>query len=221
MQLTVGTFNIEHLGWALGKGHHRLDKALDFLLTHTPEPPDILALPEATHCLDNGQYVLRSRVVYPLSQRLSDGWYEPLYASQGLPYQRNHHNLLLVNTAKVKPTRWHDPSGVMAASKRLSGFAEVEVFGHTLLVCCEHWRGGEGRDEFFRAAHRVSTHGGNANKTLLLGDFNTTSGWSEEHLPADWYERCRQRGELGKLAQKDGKPRTAGGRSTPDKWICC
>ncbi|MCI2422886.1 endonuclease/exonuclease/phosphatase family protein [Saccharopolyspora sp. K220] len=210
LTLRVGTFNIDHLGWQRGHGHHRLDAALDFLLEQTPIPPDILALPEATHCLDDGQYVLRRRLTDVLARHLDQGWYEPLFASQGLSGHANSHHLLLVNTAKVRPLGWYDPSIQLGRSRRLAGFAEVDIYGHDVLVCCEHWPGGEGREAFNRAANRLLTLGGPHNKTLLLGDFNATSSWEQEHLP-DWQTHCEQRGELHKLEQK-GYYNTATGR---------
>lgn len=200
--LTVGAFNIERFGYDQGKGHHRLPAALDFLLEQTPVPLDILALPEARRGLDDGQQAIRRTVVHRLSQHLGDGWYQPMFASKRLPGRRNHLHLLLVNTARVRPLAWHDPHATDAAY-RTNGFAVCDVFEHEVYVCCERWSGGEGRTEFDKAANRVSTLGGQSHKTLLMGDFNTDSGWEKElHHGIDWYAQYEAQGNLHKLEQK-------------------
>lgn len=197
----MGTFNIERFGYDPGRGHHRLPDALEWLLEQTPQPPDILALPEATRGLDDGQRVIRREVVHRLAAGLSEGWYEPLFSSRPVAGRRNHLFLLLVNTAKVHPLQWHDPGRVDPVT-RYDGFALCEIFGHEVNVCCEHWDGGGGREGFERAAHRLSTWG--TAKTLVLGDFNADSGWSGErhHHQMDWYGQCAAQGNLHKLWQK-------------------
>lgn len=201
--LRVGVWNIERLGWDEGEGHHRLSAAVDWLLEQSPVGLDVLALPEARGALADGQRILRRLLAYPLSQHLPDGGrYEPLLASRNLPGRRNHLHALLVNTAKVFPLAWWDPQGPDAAY-RTDGFATCAIFGHEVDLCCEHWNGGLGRAEFDRAVNRLSTHGGPHRQTLILGDFNADSGWEkEQHHGLDWYELCRQRGELHKLEQK-------------------
>lgn len=199
-ELSVGCFNIRNLGWRKGEGHCHLGDAIEFILGQTPKPPDILALPEATKILEDAQTVLRRQLVYPLSQALSHGWYEPVFASQGVPGRSNHHHLLLVNTNVVKPLEWYDPS-YRSTSDHQSGFLRAEIFGHEVWLCCEHWPGGQGREAFNAAANRISQHGGDTAKTLLLGDFNATSSWVREHR-ADWEEECRARGEMNKVEQK-------------------
>lgn len=198
--LTVGTFNIEYLGHRKGKGHFYLPDAIGFILESTPILPDIFAFPEATGILQDGETVLRSQLVFPLSEHLSDGWYEPFYAHRGVPGRRNHHHLLLLNNRVVKPLEWYDP-GLPGVSDHTAGFATASVFGHKMWICCEHWQGGQGRWAFEAAANRVSAHAQAGRKTLLLGDFNATSSWTEEHLP-DWQKHCLQYGEEYKLEQK-------------------
>lgn len=208
-ELTLGTFNIERFGYDRGRAHHRLPEALDWLLEQTPVPPDILALPEATRGLDDGQYAIRRLAVRRLAPHLGGGWYEPLFSSRPLPGRRNHLHLLLVNTAKVWPLAWHDP-GRVEQGRHYDGFAECEIFGHEVNLCCEHWSGGEGREAFERAAHRVSTWG--RRKTLLLGDFNADSGWEGElhHSTVNWYEQCRAQDNLHKLWQKGWRDPSTG-----------
>lgn len=199
-RLTVGTWNIEYFGYATGRGHHRLPAALEWLLEQTPVPPDILALPEATHGLDDGEHAIRL-AVNTLAPHLQTGWYEPMFSTRPAPGRRNHLYLLLVNTAKVRPVGWYDPDAADSALRHY-GFAECEIFGHTVDICCEHWSGGEGREVFERASNRVSNKGGRR-KTLLLGDFNADSSWEGElHHGMDWYEQCRTQGNLDKLKQK-------------------
>lgn len=169
-ELTLGCFNIRNLGWREGHGHSHLDPAIEFLLEHTPEPPDIIALPEATGILEDGQTVLRGRVVYPLSQALPRGSYEPFFASHGVAGRGSHYHLLLVNTNVVTPRQWYDPS-YRSTSKYRSGFLKAIIHGHDVWLCCEHWSGGEGREVFNASANRVAQHGGTRQKTLLLGGF--------------------------------------------------
>lgn len=198
--LTVGTWNIERFGYDKGKAHHRLPAALDWLLKQTPVPPDILALPEATHGHEDGQHAIRL-AVNTLAPHLHTGWYEPLFSRLPAPGRRNHAHLLLVNTATVHPTGWHDPDASDSGLRHF-GFAECEIFSHQVNVCCEHWSGGEGREEFERAGNRVSNKGGRR-KTLLLGDFNADSGWEGElHHGLDWYAQCEAQDNLDKLKQK-------------------
>jgi endonuclease/exonuclease/phosphatase family metal-dependent hydrolase len=200
--LTVGVFNIERFGYDAGRGHHRLRAALEFLLRHTPTPPDILAFPEARNGLDDGQRAVREMTVCTLSPHLRDGWYEPLHASRNLPNRRNHLHLLVVNTSKVQPMGFHDPMGVSPAY-RDAGFAPCHIAGHRVMVCCEHWSGGEGRAEFVKAVNRVAPHGGPKNKTLLLGDFNADSSWPQEHHhDLDWQDFCETAGLMDRVEQK-------------------
>jgi len=207
--LTVGTWNIERFGYDPGRSHHRLPAALDWLLEQTPVPPDILALPEATHGHEDGQHAIRL-AVNTLAPHLRTGWYEPLFSRLPAPGRRNHLHLLLVNTAKVHPTGWADPDAPDSGTRHY-GFAECEIFGHKVNVCCEHWSGGEGRAEFDRACSRVSNMGGRR-KTLLLGDFNADSGWKKElHHGLDWYAQCEAQDNLDKLEQK-GRLNPATGR---------
>lgn len=202
-KLTVGTFNIERFGWDKARTNHRLASALEWLLDQTPAPPDLIALPEATKGLDDGQRAIRRGLVNLLSHRLDGGWYEPLFSSRALEDRGHHLHLLLVNTAKVHPLGWYDPQAP-AVGRRNYGFAECEIFGHEVNVCCEHWAGGDGRSVFDQAANRVAQKG-NSRKTLLLGDFNTDSGWAgERHITEklNWYKQCRDQGHLDKILQK-------------------
>lgn len=200
--LTVGTFNIQNFGYIKGRGHYHLPAALDYLLEQTPTPPDILALPEANLGLIDGQRAIRRTVVGTLAPHLDSGWYEPLFTMRSPTGMRNHLHLLLVNTAKVRPLEWYDPQAP-DAGKRYYGFAVCDIFGHEVKICCEHWSGGEGRQEFDKAACRVSNQGGKDKKALLLGDFNADSSWEREHHHSlDWYTHCEQRAELDKLLEK-------------------
>ncbi|WP_166677755.1 endonuclease/exonuclease/phosphatase family protein [Amycolatopsis arida] len=194
--LSVGTWNIARLGWSPGKGHHRLAAALEWLLAQTPVPPDVLGLPEGTHCLRDGQRVLRRDVVARLSTALRHGWYEPFVSVR--PGHRNH-PVLLVNTAVVRPLEWHDPQAADVPLRR-QGFLIADIHGVETALCCEHWQGGLGRTAFDQAANRLATWGRTA--ALIVGDFNATSGWYREHLPTDWFKVCARRGELHKIEQK-------------------
>lgn len=200
-EFTVGTFNIERFGYDPGHAHHRLPGALDWLLEQTPTPPDILALPEATRGLDDGQHAIRRLLIHRLAPHLTSGWYEPLFSSRPVHGRRNHLFLLLVNTAVVRPLEWHDPGRVDPVI-RYDGFAVCDVFGHEVNICSEHWPGGSGREAFVQSAQRVSTWA--TKKTLLLGDFNADSGWEPElhHQNVDWFEQCQAQGNLNKLWQK-------------------
>ena len=203
--LTVGVFNIERFGYDPDQGHHRLRPALDFLLEHTPTPPDVLAFPEATHGLADQQRAIRRHLVHYLSPYLSHGWYEPLFATQTVAGRRNHLHLLLVNTAVVKPLGWADPAAPLDPGCRHYGWAECLIHGHTVRICCEHWSGGEGREVFERCANRVSTMGGAERKSLLLGDFNADSGWEGELHSVrqlNWYRQCVDQHNVPKLLQK-------------------
>lgn len=202
-RLTVGVFNIERFGYDRGQGNHRLPAALEWMLDQTPVPPDVLAFPEATNGLADWQRPIRRIAVNTLSRKLDGGWYEPLFSSRTLPGRGNHLHLLLVNTAKVHPLGWSEPEAP-GVGRRHAGFAQCEIFGHEVMLCCEHWAGGDGREEFDRAANRVAQKG-NLRKTLLLGDFNSDSGWpGERHITEqlNWYEQCRAQGNLDKLLQK-------------------
>ncbi|TCO43752.1 endonuclease/exonuclease/phosphatase family protein [Actinocrispum wychmicini] len=203
--LTVGVFNIERFGFDPGLGNHRLPAALDFLLAHTPRPPDVLALPEANNGLADQQRAIRRTTVHHLSPHLAGGWYEPLFAAHGVPGRKNSLHLLLVNTAKVHPLGWADPAAPLDPGRRHYGWAQAEIFGHEINLCCEHWSGGEGREVFEQAANRISNQGGPHRKTIILGDFNADSGWDrEQHLvdQLNWYQQCRDQGNLNKLQQK-------------------
>lgn len=202
-QLTVGVFNIERLGYDKARAHHRLSMALEWMLEQTPVPPDVLAFPEATNGLVDGQRAIRREVVQTLAPRLADGWYEPLFASRALEGRGNHLHLLLVNTAKVHPLAWFDPTAP-GVGRRHHGFAECEIFGHEVRLCCEHWAGGDGRETFDQAVNRLAQKG-NRRKTLLLGDFNADSGWDRErHITErlNWYKACRDQNNLDKILQK-------------------
>lgn len=201
--LRVGVWNVERFGHDEGRGHHRLAAAVDWLLEQTPTPPDVLALPEARCGLDEGQRAIRRLVCHPLSRQLPDGGrYEPFMSSAPLPGRRNHLHLLLVNTATVWPLAWWDPRGPLPA-ERDSGFVVCEIGGREVWICCEHWDGSKGREEFNRAANRLATHGGSNHRTLLLGDFNADSGWERErHHGTNWYTHCETAGTLHKLEQK-------------------
>lgn len=198
--LTVGTWNIERFGYAEGRGHHRLPAATEWLLEQTPRAPHILALPEARGASNDGQRTIRG-LAHQLSRHLSSGGhYEVLMASRMLPGRRNHLHALLVDTAVARPLQWWDPSGP-DASYRTNGFALVEIAGHEVWVCCEHWSGGEGREEFWRAAVRIARYA--SKPALVLADLNATSSWEREvHHGLDWYELCESRGELHKLWEK-------------------
>ena len=203
--LTVGVFNIERFGFDSDLGNHRLPAALDFLLEHTSVPPDVLAFPEANNGLADEQRAIRRTTVHYLSRHLSSGWYEPLFATQGVPGRKNHLHLLLVNTAKVHPLGWADPAAPLDPGRRHYGWARTEIFGHEVNLCCEHWSGGEGREAFEQAANRISTKGGLRRKSIILGDFNSDSSWEHErHLvnQLNWYKQCRDQGNLDKLLQK-------------------
>ena len=137
-----------------------------------------------------------------------------MFAHQSPQGRRNHLHLLLVNTAKVHPLGWADPEAPEDAGKRHYGWAECEIFGHEVNICCEHWPGGEGRAVFDAAANRLSNRGGPRRKSLVLGDFNADSGWEREiHIveDLDWYDQCRAQGNLDKLEQK-GRFNEAKGR---------
>lgn len=201
--LTVGVFNIERFGYDKARANHRLSAAGEWLLDQTPVPPDVLAFPEATNGLADGQRAIRRQVVHALASRLDGGWYEPLFASRALEGRGNHLHLLLVNTAKVRPLAWFDPAAP-GVGRRHHGFAECEIFGHEVRLCCEHWAGGDGRATFDQAANRLAQRG-NSRKTLLLGDFNADSGWDRErHITErlNWYKECRDRDSLDKILQK-------------------
>lgn len=202
--LTTGVWNIERFGWDRdGRGHHRLGAAVEYILDQTPRPPDILALPEATYCLLDDQRPLREEFLTPLARHLENGWYEPLFSSSGPGHlHRNHHYLLLVNTAKVHPLGWCEPGG---RESRKDGFARAEIFGHEVTLVCEHWRGGLGRHAFDQHACRVSTLGGRKRKSWIGGDFNASSSWPKEvHYTwgMDWQAVCEERDEMDKIEQK-------------------
>jgi hypothetical protein len=201
--LTTGVWNIERFGWDRdGRGHHRLGAAVEYILDQTPIPPDILALPEATQCTIDDERPLREEFLTPLARCLRGGWYEPLFSKQPGHGHRNHHYLILVNTATVHPLGWREPGD---RAHHIDGRVRAEIFGHDCVLWCKHWRGGQGRDEFDKQANEAAGYGGPNRKTWMAGDFNADSSWhAEEHHSwgVDWETVCEQRGEMDKVEQK-------------------